>query len=344
MREAAPAERAPVRDTVPGDEPGNEEQHEAGHEPWPARFGSRRVEVAPAPMTPRTWRPEDPGTVAFTLDTLVAEVHFRADAPPGAVGHKALAVNLSDLAAMGASPRWAFVHAARPDPSPDWEEAFAAGLEGLAARFGVRVERGRIREGPLVVAIEAAGTFPDPRPPLRRSGAQPGDAVYVTGTLGDAAGALEGAGALAERLDFPEPRVAAGLALRGIATSAIDVSDGLCADLGHVLRASGCGASLETARLPLSEALVAAFGRERATDLALAGGDDYELGFTVAPEREPLLAAAPLDVPVTRIGVVERTPGLRCVEPDGRPRPVPAGYEHFAPGKPPPSSDHSLHR
>ena len=281
-------------------------------------------------MTLRAWRPEDPGTVAIALDTLVGGIHFRADASPRAIGHKALAVNLSDLAAMGARPRWALVHAAHPEPSAAWEEAFGAGIEELAERFGVRVDRGRLRRGPLLVAVEATGTFPDAHPPLRRSGARPGDAIYVTGTLGDAAGALEGAARLAGRLDLPEPRVAAGMALRGIATSAIDVSDGLCADLGHVLRASGAGASLETGRLPLSEALLAACGRARATDLALAGGDDYELAFTVAPEREPLLAAAALAVPITRIGVIESTPGLRCLDSDGQPRPVPAGYEHFA--------------
>ena len=183
------------------------------------------------------------------------------------------------------------------------------------------------------MTVEVAGTFPGAaRPPLRRSGARPGDAVYVTGTLGDAAGALAGAAALAGRLDLPEPRVAAGIALRGIATSAIDVSDGLAADLEHVLRASGAGASIEATRLPLSAALLAAFGRERATDLALAGGDDYELAFTVPPERERLLAEAPLEVPVTRIGTIERGSGLRCLGGDGRARPVPRGYEHFAIG------------
>ena len=312
-----------------GDDP---ESHENDRGPWTARAAPPRVEPAPASMTPRSWRPEDPGTVAVALDTLVAGVHFRADVAPRALGHKALAVNLSDLAAMGARPRRALVHAAHPEPSAAWEEAFAGGIETLAERFGVRVDRGRVRTGPLVVAIEASGTFPGAHPPLRRSGARPGDAIYVTGTLGDAAGALDGAARLAGRLDLPEPRVAAGTALRGIASSAIDVSDGLCADLGHVLRASGVGASLETARLPLSEGLLAARGRARATDLALAGGDDYELVFTVAPEREPLLAAAPLEVPVTRIGTVASAPGLRCLDPDGRPRPVPAGYEHFAGG------------
>ena len=281
-------------------------------------------------MTSRTWRPEDPGPVAIALDTLVAGVHFRADAAPDSIGHKALAANLSDLAAMGARPRRALAHVAHPDPSPAWEEELAAGVEGLAARFGVRVEHLEPRRGAFLVAIEVMGTFPDSRPPLRRSGARPGDRVYVTGTLGDAAGALAGAAALAGRLDRPEPRVPAGLALRGIATSAIDVSDGLCADLGHVLRASGgVGATLETARLPLSAGLLAACGRGPATELALAGGDDYELAFTVPPERERLLATAALAVPVTRIGVVEDRPGLRCLDRDGRPRPVPAGYEHF---------------
>ena len=284
-------------------------------------------------MTFRTWWPEDPGPVALALDTLVADVHFRADAPPHAVGHKALAVNLSDLAAMGARPRRALALASHPRPPPAWEEELAAGIEGLAARFGVRVDRPPLRRGAPLVAVEVAGTFPDPRPPLRRSGALPGDAIYVTGTLGDAAGALTGVAALAARLDFPEPRVPAGMALRGIATSAIDISDGLCADLGHVLRESGgVGATLETARLPLSAELVAGCGRERATELALAGGDDYELAFTVPREREHFLAAAPLEVPVTLIGVINERAGLRCLDPNGRPYPVPAGYEHFASG------------
>ena len=284
-------------------------------------------------MTVRTWRPEDPGPVAIALDTLVAGVHFRGEAPPRAIGHKALAVNLSDLAAMGALPRRALVHLAHPDPGEEWEEEFAAGLDALAARFAMRVEREATRRAPLAVTVEVAGTFPAAaRPPLRRSGARPGDAVYVTGTLGDAAGALAGAAALAGRLDLPEPRVPAGMALRGIATSAIDVSDGLAADLGHVLRASGVGASVETARLPLSRALLAAFGPERATDLALGGGDDYELAFTVPPERERLLAEATLEVPVSRIGTIERGTGLRCLGADGMARPAPRGYEHFVTG------------
>ena len=284
-------------------------------------------------MTVRTWRPEDPGPVAIALDTLVAGVHFQEEAPPRAIGHKALAVNLSDLAAMGARPRRALVHLAHPDPGAAWEDELMAGLRRLAARHRVEVDRTAPRRAPLTVTVEVAGTFPHAaRPPLLRSGARPGDAVYVTGTLGDAAGALAGAADLAGRLDLPEPRVAAGVSLRGIATSAIDVSDGLAADLGHVLRASGVGASVETARLPLSPALLAAFGRERATDLALAGGDDYELAFTVPPERERLLAEAPLEVPVTRIGTIERGTGLRCLGADGMARPAPRGYEHFATG------------
>ena len=281
-------------------------------------------------MTARIWRPEDPGAIAIALDALVAGVHFRTDIAPRSLGHKALAVNLSDLAAMGAQPRRALVHAAHPEPTAAWAEDFSTGLDELARRFAVRIDWLALRTGPLLVAIEATGTFPDSRPPLLRSGARPGDRIYVTGTLGDAAGALGGTVSLRARLDLPEPRVAAGLALRGIATSAIDVSDGLCADIGHVLRASGVGASLESARIPLSDELLAAYGRERAAELALVGGDDYELAFTVPPEREHRLDAAPLEVPITPIGIVERTPGLRCLGPDGRPRPVPAGYEHFA--------------
>ena len=284
-------------------------------------------------MTVCTWRPEDPGPVAIALDTLVAGVHFQEGTPPRAIGHKALAVNLSDLAAMGALPRRALVHLAHPDPPEAWEDELMAGLLRLAARYRVEVDRTSPRRAPLAVTVEVAGTFPHAaRPPLLRSGARPGDAIYVTGTLGDAAGALAGAAALAGRLDLPEPRVPAGMVLRGIATSAIDVSDGLAADLGHVLRASGVGASVETPRLPLSPALLAAFGRERATDLALAGGDDYELAFTVPPERERLLAEATLEVPVSRIGTIERGTGLRCLGADGMARPAPRGYEHFVTG------------
>lgn len=264
----------------------------------------------------------------------MAGVHFRADAAPRTIGHKALAVNLSDLAAMGARPRRALAIAAHPGAPAAreaWEAEFAAGFEALAARFALRVERAPLRCAPLFAAVEAAGDFPGPDgAPLRRSGARPGDAVYVTGALGDAAGALAGVAALAERLDRPEPRVQAGLALRGIASSAIDVSDGLCADLGHLLAASGAGASLDTARLPLSAPLLAACGRRRAEELALAGGDDYELAFTVPPERERALARAALGVPAVRIGTVEERPGLRCFGPGGEPRAVPAtGYEHF---------------
>ena len=282
-------------------------------------------------MKPRTWLPEDPHAVALALDTLVAGVHFRAGAAPRAIGYKALAVNLSDLAAMGARPRCALVHVSHPSAPRGWEEALGAGINELAARFSVRVSRGAVHRGPLLVAVEVAGTFPDERPPLRRSGARPRDAIYVTGTLGDAAGALAGASALDARLDRPEPRVETGLALRGIATSAIDVSDGLGADLGHVLAASGVGARIDIRRLPLSPELVTAFGRERAVDFALAGGDDYELAFTVPPERERLLATLPRTAPVTRIGVVERQPGLRCLDARGEPRSIPAGYEHFDP-------------
>ena len=281
-------------------------------------------------MTTRIWRPEDPGAVAIALDVLVAEVHFRTDIAPRFLGHKALAVNLSDLAAMGALPRRALVHAAHPEPSAAWEEDFTAGVHELAERFSVRIDRSPVRRGPLLVAIEVAGTFPDSRLPLRRSGARPGDRIYVTGTLGDAAGALHGTTRLLGRLERPEPRIRAGLALRGVATSAIDISDGLCADIGHVLHASGVGASIEAARLPLSHELLSAHGTARATELALAGGDDYELAFTVPAKREHHLADAPLEVPISRIGIVERRPGLRCLDADGRPRPVPAGYEHFA--------------
>jgi thiamine-monophosphate kinase len=276
------------------------------------------------------------------VDTLVAGVHFPDQAGAEDVGHKALAVNLSDLAAMGAAPLGYGVALTLSAADPAWLEGFGDGLSALARTHGIPRIAARRGLGPLAVTVEAYGSVPAGAA-LRRSGARPGDAVYATGTLGDAAlalAALQGRvrlppPALAEvapRLHRPQPRVAIGQGLRGLASAAIDVSDGLAADLGHVLAASGVGARLELARLPLSAALAGALEPGAAWALALGGGDDYELCFTAAPSLEAQLraAAARTGCPVTRIGRIEAEPGLRCLDPAGRAHPAPRGFDHFA--------------
>lgn len=279
----------------------------------------------------------DPGgPIAVTIDTLVAGVHFPAACPADALGHRVLAVNLSDLAAIGAEPRWATLALTLPAAEPAWLEALAGGLFALADRFGVTLIGGDLTRGPLTLTLQLSGPVGTP---LLRGGGRPGDDVYATGTLGDAAAGLaaitaaapDPGGTLRRRFLFPEPRVAEGRALAALAHAAIDVSDGLVADLGHVARASGCGAEVDVDALPLSDALVDAAGLERARELALTGGDDYELCFTAPPAAAARVqdALAALGTRVTRIG---RLTGGGRVEWRLAGRPVTvagAGYTHF---------------
>lgn len=273
-----------------------------------------------------------------TVDTLALGVHFFADCPPSALGHKALAVNLSDLAAMGAEPAWALLALTLPAADDAWLTQFAVGFAALAREFGVSLVGGDTCRGPLAVTITALGHAPRGRA-LRRSGARPGDGVYVSGEIGAAGLAVLarrgeitlppalGAHA-AQRLDYPRPRVALGLALRGLASAAIDVSDGLLADLGHVCAASGVGARLDVARLPLPDGARAVTSTER----LISSGDDYELCFTVSPQYAPALAAlaANADCAVTRIGHIEAVPGLWLVDADGQARlATQGGHDHF---------------
>jgi thiamine-monophosphate kinase len=281
--------------------------------------------------------------LVVSTDTLVSGVHFPPDTAPEAVGWKALAVNLSDLAAMGATPAWATLALTLPDASAGFVRAFMRGFATLARRHRVALVGGDTTRGPLACNVGIFGFVPEGRA-LRRDGAKPGDDVYVSGTIGDAAAGLalrQGRRrvaasvrrALVRRLECPEPRVALGLALRGIASAAIDVSDGLAADLGHVLAASALGARIERALLPASPALarVAPDDTRRHT-LQLEGGDDYELCFTAAPRHAARLVRLShrLRLPLTRIGSIESRRGLRIVDASGR-RMVPArgGYEHF---------------
>ncbi|HEY0722181.1 MAG TPA: thiamine-phosphate kinase [Gammaproteobacteria bacterium] len=278
--------------------------------------------------------------LAVAIDAMVEGRHFPAGTDPFAIGHKALAVNLSDMAAMGAEPAWATLAISLPTADEAFVAQFTDGLFSLAYRYGVELVGGDTVRGPLMVVVQMHGLVPAGKA-LKRSGAFPGDAIYVTGTLGDAGAALqqilkgESCNAmLRSRLDRPEPRVKEGMALREIASSAIDISDGLVADLGHILAASGFGATLDVEALPLSaELLDTVADREQAWPLALASGDDYELCFTVSPHREATLhaLASEWSCGITRIGIIDSKAGLRLLRGDGTPFPLAVrGFDHFA--------------
>ena len=276
--------------------------------------------------------------LVVTCDTLVAGVHFPEDTTPADLGWKALAVNLSDLAAMGAAPAWCTLAMTLPQADADWLDAFADGFFELADAHAVALAGGDTTRGPLSLTITAFGQVPAGQA-LRRDGARPGDEVWVSGSLGDAAGALAqwqargpASAKLRHRLDRPTPRVAAGLALRGLASACVDLSDGLLADLGHVLAASGCAATLDLGRLPTTRTLAEHFDERRRWELQLAGGDDYELCFTAPPQAalaiEQALAAA--GETATVIGQLHAGHGLSLRTPEGEAWTAPArGYEHF---------------
>ena len=283
-------------------------------------------------------RPPDGRQLVLTLDTLVAGRHFPIDLPAADVGRRLLAVNLSDLAAMGAEPAWAILSVSIPDLDDAWLAGFAGGLGDLAGRYGVSVIGGDLVRGPLTVSAQLSG-FAGPEPALRRSGAGAGEDIWVSGALGGAMAALElGLGevgvshpGLYARFACPEPRVALGRRLAGLATSAIDISDGLAADLGHILEASGVGAEIAAERVPVHPEAARLLPEARALELALAGGDDYELCFTAPPDRaEAVLAAgAECGVPVSRIGHCRRGPGLTITQ-AGEPMILErAGWDHF---------------
>jgi thiamine-monophosphate kinase len=257
--------------------------------------------------------------LVLTTDSLVEQVHFLPGSAPRSIGHRALAVNLSDLAAMGAVPAWALLSLTLPDARADWLGEFAAGFGRLAREHEVALVGGNLSRGPLNVTVQLAGFVPAGAA-LRRSGAHAGDEIWVSGTLGDAArgrslavedSADPHAKLLRSRCDFPTPRVALGQALRGVATACIDLSDGLLADLPRLVAASGCGAVLEVGELPVSDALRAVAG-ELAWHSALAGGEDYELCFTVPPAQAASVAAlaARCGVPLTRCGRLRPAAGL----------------------------------
>jgi len=274
--------------------------------------------------------------LVVSTDTLVAGRHFPVNTAPFDVGWKALAVNLSDLAAMGATPRWFTLALTLPTPDAEWLSELARGLKALADAERVALVGGDTTRGPLALTLTVMGLVPSGQA-LRRDGARTGDVIAVTGTLGDAALALRqldqpGADtALRGRLDRPTPRCAAGQALRGLATAALDVSDGLAGDLNHILTASGVGAELVAEQLPRSAAFQAQAPQD-ALALQLHGGDDYELCVYLPPQHlaEARGRLAALGLPLTATGTITATPGL-FLRQDGVVRPLPpTGYKHFA--------------
>ena len=283
--------------------------------------------------------------LAVTADTLNAGVHFPTESPPADIGWKALAVNLSDLAAMGAEPLWCTLSLSLPQADAGWMEGFIDGFFALADASGITLVGGDTTRGPLSLSITAIGTVPAGRA-LRRDGARVGDDIWLSGPPGEAAGALRlwqqgrldvrmpandaNHETLRQRLQRPTPRLQLGLALRGVATAAADVSDGLLADLGHIAARSGVGAVVQAECLPLSPALREALGSDAARDCALRGGDDYELCFTAAPEQRDVLHAlsSQLALRLTRIGHIVEGQGVRCDGDAGNQQA--SGYRHFA--------------
>ena len=288
--------------------------------------------------------------LAISSDMLVEGQHFFSDVSPYSLGHKALAVNLSDLAACGATPVGFTLALALPRVDEAWLQEFSSGLWALADAHGCELLGGDTTQGPLNICITVFGEVPRGRA-LLRSGAQVDDDIYVSGMLGDARLALDALQGKIElpreilaqarqRLELPTPRVALGTALRGVATSSIDISDGLVGDLGHILKASGVGAQIDT---NITMNLIAActridwirgqFNAEKQLLTVLSGGDDYELAFTSPPTARQAVQAASVSsqTPVTRIGVIQSQPGLRLV--NGRGQPVDgqfASFNHFA--------------
>lgn len=282
----------------------------------------------------------------LSTDTMVAGVHFPLDAAPADVGHKLVAVNLSDLAAMGAQPRYASMNLTLPGLDLGYLDPLLDGLLQLAAAHGLHVIGGDTCSGPMVLSLTVIGSLPQGSA-LRRSTARAGDAVYVSGTLGDAAAALALRGRvtgndpelrlararLDQRLARPTPRCGLGLALRGIASACIDVSDGLAADLGHIAEQSELAAVVDGAALPCSRALLALVPDAGQRLLHQLGGDDYELCFCIDPAREAELdaVAAAAHVALTRIGTLGSGSGVHFLQADGSlGAPPRRGYQHFA--------------
>lgn len=280
--------------------------------------------------------------LAVSMDTLVEGRHFSPGADPESLGHKCLAVNLSDMAAMGAEPAWVTLALTLPAAEPEWLVAFARGFGALAAQYGVQLVGGDTTKGPLSITVQVHGWVPSGAA-LRRDAAGVGDLIYVSGTLGDAGLALlaeqglhvdsDALGFLRSRLHRPTPRVETGLALRGLASAAIDLSDGLGSDLKHIATRSRLGATLYADRLPVSPGVAEYIVDTGDWALPLSAGDDYELCVCVPEARQDEIEALASKLPggLTWVGMMEARCGLRVILPDGRQTDdIPTGYDHFA--------------
>jgi thiamine-monophosphate kinase len=276
--------------------------------------------------------------MAITVDTMVEGIHFLPDVAPASLGHKILAVNLSDLAAMGAKPHWASLALTLPQADESWLAEFTRGFFALADRYDVELIGGDTTRGPLTLTVQALGSLPKGQA-LRRSGAEGGDLIYLTGELGSAGLGLRirlkqthiEAPLAISRLETPEPRVDLGVKLRGWASACIDVTDGLAADLGHILEASGVGAEIVWEQLPFSEDVRQYIEQTGDWRMPLAAGDDYELCFTIPPFREEALQQrlADGDVTITRIGRITEQPGLLLQRNGQTSTLARTGYDHF---------------
>jgi len=279
--------------------------------------------------------------IAVSIDSLVENIHFFADVDPEHLGYKSLAVGLSDLAAMGAEPAWITLALTLPELNENWLKAFSQGLAKLAKKYNIQLVGGDTTRGPLTISIQVHG-FVKPVMALRRSGAKVGDVIYVTGTLGDAGAALQlqlqkwdhlsltadDKIYLRQRLEQPTPRLEIGQQLVGLATSAVDISDGLIADLGHILNVSGVGARLDLTKLPLSAAM-SKVDRKVAEHFALQSGDDYELCFTVPSEYSSQIEQR-FEGLCTRIGIITDDEGIYFIDDDDALIALKGtGYDHF---------------
>jgi thiamine-monophosphate kinase len=280
--------------------------------------------------------------LAVSMDTLVNGVHFPEQTSAQDIGYKALAVNLSDLAAMGAEPAWVMLALTLPKADEQWLTGFMLGFNELLHKYQCQLVGGDLTRGPLSITLQVHGFIPSGQA-LQRNQAKPGDKIYVTGTLGAAALALqifkgkisaltEEVTAIMPSLHHPNPRIEVGIHLRNIAHAAIDISDGLAADLGHILQQSQVGATINVTSLPLSPFLKKFLSLDQAYTLALTGGDDYELCFTVPIEKENVLLHIKnsLQTPITCIGCIEAEKGLRLIGEHGDSFKLQSkGYEHF---------------
>lgn len=280
--------------------------------------------------------------LVVAMDTIVEGVHFPIGTDAADVGYRAVAVNLSDLAAMGAVPEWMTLSLSLPAANEAWLEGFAQGLFEMAGEHGVALIGGDTVKGPLVITVQIAGTV-EPHAWLTRAGARPGDRIFISAVPGEAAAGLaviqqqlpldEPARYLRQRFLRPQPRVSLGRQLRHFASAAMDVSDGLLTDLGKLCAASGCGAQLDIDLLPQSAAMRQLFPVDNCVDYALSGGDDYEILFTVPPDRVHEIASLPATLPVcTQIGMIASGGSVECRRGNQLYTVQRLGFDHFAKG------------